>query len=114
MAALIWNLADVVQPSGLPDQSVTRVVTGESKLMQIRLAGIRPGRMVSVRFVDQERGSPMPAWRAMGSPQYPTPVQLDALRQRADIPPATTFRLDRNSQVTLELPPEGVALLEVT
>ena len=46
-----------------------------------------PGQRVQVRFVDQDRGSPMPVWRAMGSPQYPTPEQIALLRQRADIPP---------------------------
>jgi xylan 1,4-beta-xylosidase len=64
--------------------------------------------------VDQERGSPMPAWREMGSPQYLKPGQIELLRQRADIPPPTTLKLDATRQVTIDLPPEGVAFIELS
>jgi xylan 1,4-beta-xylosidase len=112
-AALIWNLADVQQPSGLPDSSHTRTVSGDSKRFQIRFAAARPGQRVQVRYVDQERGSPMPAWREMGSPKYITLEQMQLLRRRAEIPPPTLLKLDAASQVTLDLPPEGVALIEL-
>jgi xylan 1,4-beta-xylosidase len=63
--------------------------------------------------VDQERGSPLPAWREMGSPQYLKPDQIERLRQRAEIPPPTVLKLDREAALTLLLPPEGVALIEL-
>jgi xylan 1,4-beta-xylosidase len=114
IAALIWNLADVAQPSGIPGQSNTRSVQGESKRFQITLAGARPGQRVQVQYVDQERGSPMPAWREMGSPQYPKPGQLELLCQRADIPPPATLRVDATRQISIDLPPEGVAFVELS
>jgi hypothetical protein len=49
----------------------------------------------------------------MGSPQYPTPGQLTLLRERADIAPATILKLSSERRMTFDLPPEGVALLEV-
>lgn len=113
VAALVWNLAEVEQPAGIPGQRHTRNVKGEAKRFEIEVRGARPGQRVRVRYVDQERGSPMPAWRAMGSPQYIKPDQLKLLRQRAEIPPAQVFTLDASRQVALDLPPEGVALLEL-
>jgi xylan 1,4-beta-xylosidase len=113
IVALVWNLADVKQPSGIPGQSHTRTVKGVTKRYQVEFKGARPGQQVRVRYVDQERGSPMPAWRAMGSPQYPTMQQIERLRQAAEIPPAQILRLDRAGRLTLTLPPEGVALVEL-
>ena len=111
-AALVWNLADVPQAMGLPAAVSTRKVIGTPKRLDVRFAGARPGAPVRVRFVDQERGSPMPAWRAMGSPKLPTAAQIAVLRRAADIPPATAMQLDAHGALSLTLPPEGVALIE--
>ena len=113
VAALVWNLSDVVQPSGIPDQTTIRTVNGEAKRYQIEIAGAHAGQRVKVSFVDQERGSAMPAWREMGSPQYLKPEQLNVLRQRAEIPPPTMMKLNATRQITFDLPPEAVALVEL-
>ena len=113
VAVLVWNLADVAQPSGIPDAGHTRAVSGSAKRFQVELRGARPSQRVNVRFVDQERGSPLPAWREMGSPQYPRPDQIELLKRRADIAPATTLKLNAARQLVFDLPPEGVALLEL-
>jgi xylan 1,4-beta-xylosidase len=55
----------------------------------------------------------MPAWRAMGSPQYIKPDQIELLRQRAEIAPPDTQRLDAAGRLLIDLPPEGVALIEL-
>lgn len=112
IAALVWNLAEATQPSGIPGLSHTRSVKGEARKFAIDLPGARPGQPIAVSYVDQVRGSPMPAWRAMGSPQYPLPGQLAELRRRADIAPPETLRVGRDRKLTIDLPPEGVALLE--
>lgn len=112
-AALVWNLADVPQAMGLPAATAVRTVIGTPKQLQVRFDGARPGAPVRVRFVDQQRGSPMPAWRAMGSPRLPTEQQIAALRHAADIPAATAMRLDWHGNLSLTLPPEGVALIEL-
>jgi xylan 1,4-beta-xylosidase len=112
VSVLVWNLADTVQPSGIPGRAHSRSVSGDAKLLQIEFTAAQPGQRVKVRYVDQDRGSPMSAWRAMGSPQYPRRDQLEALRKAAEIPPAKAMRLGSDSKLTLELPPEGVALIE--
>lgn len=113
IAALVWNLAEAQQPAGIPGASSDRRVTGSTKQLDIRFAGARPGARARVRFVDQVRGSPMPAWRAMGSPALPTMAQIDQLRRAADIGAPTISRLDGASTLSLTLPPEGVALVEL-
>jgi xylan 1,4-beta-xylosidase len=112
VAALIWNLADVKQPAGLPGASRIRNVIGDAKRMQVVFKGAQAGRTVHVRFVDQERGSPMPAWRAMGSPQYPRIEQIGQLRRAAEIAPAKAMKLGDGGRLAFDLPPEGVALIE--
>ena len=48
----------------------------------------------------------------MGAPKIPTPQQVVALRSAAQIAPAKVMRLDRDRKLTLDLPMEGVALIE--
>ena len=113
-AALVWNLADVPQPSGIPGMTRTRPVKGDAKRLEIELVGARPGQAVRVRQVDQQQGSPLPAWRAMGSPQYPTREQLVQLRKSAEIAPARVMKVNAKGRLVLDLPPEGLALLELS
>jgi xylan 1,4-beta-xylosidase len=111
-AALVWNLADVQQAPGIPGASAKRRVVGERKSLVVKLQGARAGQRVQVSYVDQERGSPYPAWRVMGSPQYPTREQIQIIHKAAEIAPPEIKMLDANGELTLDLPPEGVALIE--
>lgn len=113
-AALIWNLAEVKQPSGIPGMSNERIVMGERKKIKVKLKGAAPGKSVRVSYVDQERGSPLPKWRELGSPQYPRKDQIDQIRRAAELAPPETRRLDKEGVLTLDLPPEGVALVEMS
>jgi xylan 1,4-beta-xylosidase len=112
-AVLVWNLARVGQPSGIPGSGSTRDVVGDPKRYAIRLAGVRPGALARISYVDQGRGSPLPAWRAMGSPQYPTREQIAQLKTAAELPKPAVQRVSVGSTITVELPPEGVALIEL-
>jgi xylan 1,4-beta-xylosidase len=80
--------------------------------LPVRLKGMRPGQRVLVSYVDQERGSPYPCWRGLGSPQYPTREQMAVIRKAADIAAPESRTLDGNSELLLDLPAEGVALIE--
>lgn len=112
-AVLVWNLAEAQQASGIPGASSVRKVTGEAKRITVRLKGARPGQAVKVSFVDMERGSPYPAWRALGSPQYPTRDQLAKIRSAAELAAPQTLKLNSARELVVDLPPEGVALLEL-
>ena len=111
-AALVWNLAEVSQPAGIPGANPKRDVVGSPQRQAVTIPDMRPGQRLHVRYVDQERGSAMPAFRAMGSPPLPTLAQIALLRQAAEIAPPQGLRLDAARTITLDLPPEGVALIE--
>lgn len=113
VAAVVWNLAEAKQAAGIPGATATRQVTGAPKRIEVSFAGKRAGTRARVRYVDQERGSPMPAWRAMGSPRLPTTAQIAQLRRAAEIAPPQTLRLGEGGRLSLDLPPEGVALIEL-
>ena len=110
---LVWNLADVKQATGIPGQIVPRTVSGTAKRLEVALQGARAGQRARISYVDMERGSPYPAWRAMGSPKYPTRRQIEQIRAAADIAAPETRRLDASGTLTLDLPAEGVALIEL-
>jgi len=112
VAALVWNLADVQQAPGIPGASIKRVVIGSRKLITVRLRGAQAGQQVNVSYVDQERGSPYPTWRSFGSPQYPTRAQMDTIRKAAEIAPPEVRTLNARGELLLDLPAEGVALVE--
>lgn len=111
---LVWNLADVKQPSGIPGMSNTRDVVGETKRYEITFRGGRAGQSVEVSYVDMERGSPFPTWRKLGSPQYPSREQLTAIRSAAELAAPQRLKLGRRGELVLDLPPEGVALVRLS
>lgn len=113
-AALVWNLAEASQPSGIPGVMNDRNVRGEAKQLHIHMKGARAGAAVKVQYVDQERGSPYPLWKKMGSPQYPTMAQVAQLRKAAELAPPVTMRLNAASALTMVLPPEGLALVTLS
>ncbi|WP_395337542.1 hypothetical protein WBP06_20435 [Novosphingobium sp. BL-8H] len=112
ISVLMWNLAEVEQPGGIPGMTSERKILGSTKRLTLQLDGIKGGKNAEVRFVDWQRGSPMPAWRKMGSPQYPSRAQIAQLRQ-ASQPVVETRRLGADGTLTLELPAEGLALVEI-
>lgn len=112
-AVMVWNLAETSQPSGIPGAHVQRTVKGAPHRYAVRLQGARAGTSVRVSYVDQARGSPYPEWRALGSPQYPTRAQLAQIRKAAELAPPEAHRLGASGELVLELPPEGVALIEL-
>jgi xylan 1,4-beta-xylosidase len=112
IAALVWNLADVQQAPGFPGASSKRLIVGTRKLITVRLRGAQAGQQVKVSYVDQVRGSPYPAWRSMGSPRYPTRAQIDTIRSAAEIAAPEVLTLNARGELVLDLPAEGVALVE--
>lgn len=114
-AIAVWNLVAVKQPGGIPGVVNERVVVGEAKPVKVLLTlkGARPGQSVLVSYVDQERGSPFPEWRRLGSPQYPTPKQIEAICRAAELGAPEARTLDADGTLGLELPPECIALVEL-
>ena len=59
----------------------------------------------------EAHGSLLTAYEAMGRPTYPTPDQLGLLRKAAELSTGEAQAFERG-QITLTVPPHGLALLE--
>jgi xylan 1,4-beta-xylosidase len=69
----------------------------------------------SVRRIDEDHANPKRVWKEMGSPEYPSPEQVDLLEAAsicAAEPIATTYA-DKKLQIELEIPPHGIAAITV-
>ena len=95
----VWNL---VEP-GAP---------GSDKTVTFNLEGVPDDTFAEVNRVDAAHGDTLAAWTAMGSPQFPTAQQVEALRHAAAIGPAQDVAV-RDHRLTLVLPPMGLAVVEI-
>jgi xylan 1,4-beta-xylosidase len=85
---------------------------GDPLSLTLRFAGLGENSRARVTWIDMMRGSALPAWEAMGSSEYPAAGEVQKLRDAAALPSAEERPL-RNGELTLELPPSGLALVEV-
>jgi len=93
----LWNYAPPGE-SGLPTT------------ISLRL----PHDTVSARVLrlDADHGDAGAEYARMGSPQYPTPAQLNALINASALPAAEDLPI-KNERVSVSLPPNGLATVEV-
>jgi xylan 1,4-beta-xylosidase len=99
LAIAVWNLF-------LPEQA------GTSKTVTLVFKGRAAGQTALVTRVDQTHGSLLPAYRAMGSPAYPSQKQIVELRRASQLPPPTRDSV-AHGRLTLVLPPQSLALVEM-
>ena len=94
-----WNL---VEPGA----------SGSDKTITFEFEGVHDGAYAEINRVDAKHGDTLAAWKAMGSPKYPTRQQVRALRSASQIGPAQDVPV-RDHRLTLVLPPMGLAVVEV-
>ncbi len=85
---------------------------GSGKKVTFHLEGVRNGAYAEIRRVDAQHGDTLAAWKAMGSPKYPTHQQVEALRRASRIGPPQDVPI-RGSRLSLTLPPMGLALVVI-
>jgi xylan 1,4-beta-xylosidase len=95
----LWNLVD-------PDKK------GAPKKFRLRFAHVRPGAPISISRVDDDHGNTLRAYRAMGSPIYPTLDQIRQLNAATKLPPPEQTHLEDN-HIDLDLEPNALVLVEV-
>ena len=100
LALAVWNLS-------LPEER------GIEKAVTLHFKGIPQAGTAHVTIVDDEHGSPLPAYEEMGKPASPTTAQIEQLRHAAALP-ATESRPIRNGSISLKLQPHALALVEIT
>jgi xylan 1,4-beta-xylosidase len=95
----VWNLF-------LPEDA------GAPKTITLAIEGYASGHRARVYRLDAKHGSLLAAYAAMGKPAYPTSQQIAELRHAAELPAPELESLSRG-RLTLVLPPQGLALIEL-
>jgi xylan 1,4-beta-xylosidase len=95
----VWNLF-------LPEEQ------GEPKTATIVVKGLAGHRRALISRVDSTHGSLFGTYDALGKPLNPTQRQIDELRHAAELP-LPEIRYLQNGKLTIVLPPQGLALIEL-
>jgi xylan 1,4-beta-xylosidase len=99
LVVAIWNLF-------LPEEQ------GQPKEVSIIIKGQTTPQRVSVMRLDATHGSLLRLYDSMGRPAFPTSKQLADLRRAAQLP-APEIKTLTHGKLTLQLPPHGLALIEI-
>jgi xylan 1,4-beta-xylosidase len=93
-----WNLVD-------PDQH------GSTRGMRFTFRGLPGSAHVTIQRVDQDHGNVLKQYAAMGSPQYPTPAQVEQLNRETSLAAPQQLQL-KNGELELSLDPNALVLLK--
>jgi xylan 1,4-beta-xylosidase len=99
LAIAAWNL---VEPGA----------TGPAKTIMLDLKNVPPNPRVTIERSDTQHGDTLAAWKRMGSPEYPTVAQIAALKKASQLGPPEVRTLEGN-HLTLQIPPMGLAVIEI-
>ncbi len=99
LAIAAWNL---VEPGA----------QGAEKTIVLDLKDMATGARATIQRVDARHGDTLDAWKRVGSPNYPTKAQIEALRKDAELGPPEAFAID-HGRLRLVLPPMGLAVVEI-
>jgi xylan 1,4-beta-xylosidase len=100
LALAVWNLS-------LPEER------GIEKTVTLHFKGIPQDGTARVTIVDDEHGSPLPAYEKMGKPLSPTTAQIEELQKAAALPAAESQPI-RNGSISLKLGPHALAVVEIS
>ena len=120
VSVLVWNLIPAKESNAFANGNPEAAAAGASRsegaelTLTLRLNGLQGRKQVQVSRVGGDLGSAVSAWKAIGSPKYPTPDQIKQLRAAAELPKPEILALSAGeaSRFNLTLPPNGMALLE--
>jgi xylan 1,4-beta-xylosidase len=85
---------------------------GQVRTVPIQLRGFEKNpERARIYLVDDDHGSPLKLWQAMGSPDFPSLEQQAALRKAAILPPAPSAKIV-DGQLSVSLQPNALAIIE--
>ena len=96
-----WNLVDL-----------DHAERGSAKTVRLDIDGIGENRSATIQRTDAEHGNPLPLYRSMGSPQYPTQAQITKLNQASALVAPETVKLKGRS-LDITLPVNGLAVITI-
>ena len=89
--------------------------TGPARELTLELRGLGATRYASISRLDDEHGSALTAWEAMGKPDFPSREQQQLVREAGRLTAPEIRQLDAGdpASLTLSLPAHGLALIEI-
>jgi xylan 1,4-beta-xylosidase len=119
LAILVWNM--IPQPPGLHtamgdplvQSSMSYETKGENLPLTLALDGVHSHAQVRITRLNGTSGDFHRAYEAMGNPAYPTREQITELKQKSELGAPEVVHLNPQKQISIVIPPNGVALLEV-
>jgi xylan 1,4-beta-xylosidase len=119
LAILVWNL--IPRPPGLRSATGDPMLqaagqeqrNGDPLQLTLALEGSHRHGRASITRVDETSGNLLRAYEAMGSPAYPTVEQIAELKRKSELAAPEIIPLNSHNQITVVIPPNGVALLEL-
>ena len=84
---------------------------GEAKQFKFAIRGLEGDHMALISRLDSTHGSILREYAAMGKPVDPTRAQIEVLRRSAQLSPPERIPIHQG-QLTVTVPPQGLALLE--
>jgi beta-xylosidase len=85
---------------------------GTDKRVVIKITGSAENSLATIYRLDSTHGSAGSAYAAMGKPPFPTQAQIESLRKAASLPEPERLRI-QHGHLTIDLPPHGLALIEL-
>lgn len=126
--ALLHKLGDVRLPAKADDALVTRRAdgtlviaawnlvepgaAGHDRTIHFDLKGLDENAVARIHRVDAHHGDTLAAWKAMGSPKYPTLEQIKELKKASKMGPPQLEDL-HDGQLNVTVPPMGLAVMTV-
>jgi xylan 1,4-beta-xylosidase len=99
LVVAVWNLVE-------PEEK------GAQKVVSLKFQNLPPNQTVLINRADETHGNTLAAYRKLGSPQYPTVVQVGEINRAGELPPPEATQL-KDGQLTITLPVNGLAVLEM-
>ena len=104
-----WNL---VPPDTTRATQIQGNPAGPAKTVHLRFEHLASARRAYISRVDGAQGDVHPAYEKMGQPRYTTKEQVKELQRAAELSQAEIRELS-NGELTLDLAPDALALVEI-
>jgi xylan 1,4-beta-xylosidase len=85
---------------------------GATRTVDLNFSGVAPNAAVAIQRVDSDHSNVLPKYKAMGSPVYPTPAQVEQLNRETALAPPEQSHLD-GGKLHLTLTPNALVLVKV-
>jgi xylan 1,4-beta-xylosidase len=95
----LWNLVD-------PDK------TGSEKSTRLTFRGLPQSATASISRVDDDHSNTLAAYKALGSPRYPTEKQVEKMNETTALPTPQQVRID-GGHLDISLQPNALVLIEI-